>query len=141
MSINFAFFARLIFKGRSLVCKQCKVRHFAGFLFAFFQPGATRSVVFYMFFCLDAKEPKNQGCDALLTNILFEIFVFVIAAQFAKMECFTQKCKKRLRSNSLHSFAGAFIVFCAHEGFSVLTLHSIHFFNAHASRLVLTATF
>jgi hypothetical protein len=140
MSINFAFFARLIFKGRSLVCRKCNVRRFASFLICIF-PGWRYADFYYLFFCLDAKEPKNQGCDALLTNILFEIFVFVIAAQFAKMECVTQKCKKRLRSNSLHSFAGAFIVFCAHEGFSVLTLHSIHFFNAHASRLVLTATF
>jgi hypothetical protein len=45
----------------------------------------------YMFFCLDAKEPKNQGCNASLkmssvySRVVYFLFVFVIAAQFAKM--------------------------------------------------------
>ncbi|OOH96372.1 hypothetical protein BMF97_08490 [Elizabethkingia meningoseptica] len=40
--------------------------------FAFFYAGAHN--VNYMFFCLDAKEPKNQGSDALLTICLFFIW-------------------------------------------------------------------
>ncbi|QQM27030.1 hypothetical protein [Elizabethkingia sp. M8] len=39
-----------------------------GFLWAFFYAGAHD--VNYLFFCLDAKEPKNQGFDALAKNRL-----------------------------------------------------------------------
>ncbi|CDN75195.1 hypothetical protein [Elizabethkingia anophelis] len=39
-----------------------------GFLWAFFYAGAHD--VNYMSFCLDAKEPKNQGYDALAKNRL-----------------------------------------------------------------------
>lgn len=39
-----------------------------GFFLAFFYAGA--HIISYMFFCLDAKEPKNQGCDALAKNRL-----------------------------------------------------------------------
>ncbi|MDV4007799.1 hypothetical protein CMT54_16955 [Elizabethkingia anophelis] len=52
-----------------------------GFLWAFFYADAHD--VNYLFFCLDAKEPKNQGYDALLTVYYFYL-VFVIAPQFAK---------------------------------------------------------
>ena len=44
----------------TLACKKCNVRRYALHLFAFFQAGAARDV-FYLFFCLDAKEPKDQG--------------------------------------------------------------------------------
>jgi len=39
-----------------------------GFFLAFFYAGA--HIISYMFFCLDAKEPKNQGCDVLAKNRL-----------------------------------------------------------------------
>lgn len=39
-----------------------------GFFLAFFYAGA--HIISYMFFCLDAKEPKNQGCDAFAKNRL-----------------------------------------------------------------------
>jgi hypothetical protein len=39
-----------------------------GFILTFFYAGAHD--VNYLFFCLDAKEPKNQGCDALAKNEL-----------------------------------------------------------------------
>lgn len=55
---------------------------YQAFIPHFFYAGAHGFV--YMFFCLDTKESKNQGCDALLTNCLFFDFVFVIASQFAK---------------------------------------------------------
>ncbi|AQX84685.1 hypothetical protein I6H88_17250 [Elizabethkingia bruuniana] len=43
-----------------------------GFFLAFFYAGAHD--VNYLFFCLDAKEPKNQGYDTLLTVYLFFIW-------------------------------------------------------------------
>jgi len=46
-----------------LACKKCNVRRSALHLFAFFQAGARGN--FSMFFCLDAKEPKNQGCEKI----------------------------------------------------------------------------
>lgn len=58
-----------------------------------------------VFFCLDAKEPKDQGCNASL-----------------KMNCVPLKCPNSLRL-CLRSNSGHF-----------LTLHSIHFFNAAALR-------
>ena len=49
----------------SLAYKKC-VCALSGFYFAFFYAGAHEFV--YMFFCLDAKEPKNQGFDAFAKN-------------------------------------------------------------------------
>jgi hypothetical protein len=56
MSINFAFFARLIFKGRSLVCKESKVRRFPAFSFSFFHTGASR----VLSICSFASMQKNH---------------------------------------------------------------------------------
>lgn len=45
--------------------KKC-VCALSGFYSAFFYAGTHEFV--YMFFCLDAKEPKNQGYDAFAKN-------------------------------------------------------------------------
>ncbi|HAY3509698.1 hypothetical protein [Elizabethkingia anophelis] len=58
--------AKFYFRGVRWHTKNANVP--VGFLWAFFYAGAHD--VNYMFFCLDAKEPKNQGYDALAKNRL-----------------------------------------------------------------------
>jgi hypothetical protein len=56
----------ILFSWSSLAYKNANVPD--GFFLTFFYAGAHD--VNYLFFCLDAKEPKNQGCDALAKNEL-----------------------------------------------------------------------
>lgn len=58
--------SKFYFPWSSLAYKNANVP--GGFLLAFFYAGAHD--INYMFFCLDAKEPKNQGCDGFTKNEL-----------------------------------------------------------------------
>ncbi|MDV4012633.1 hypothetical protein CMT68_03290 [Elizabethkingia anophelis] len=58
--------AKFYFRGVRWHTKNANVPD--GFFLAFFYAGAHD--VNYLFFCLDAKEPKNQGYDALAKNRL-----------------------------------------------------------------------
>jgi len=61
MSLKFLpFFARLL--GRSLACKKCNVRRFAGFLFCIFLDWRSRSLSI----CSFALMQKNQKFKAVM---------------------------------------------------------------------------
>ncbi|MGJ1385998.1 hypothetical protein ACR782_07335 [Sphingobacterium spiritivorum] len=68
---------------------QCACRLFL----AFFYAGAHG--INYMFFCLDAKEPKNQGCDGFTKNELRE----------AKMQKLASLKQFTFFNASLHTFS------------------------------------
>ena len=76
------------------------------------------SRVNYLFFCLDAKEPKNQGSDALLTICLFFIWCSWLLRNSLKMVCTALKCKK-LWATLVNLW---------------FMLKQFTFFNAHSSR-------
>jgi len=64
MSLKFLpFFAHASFKNMvaTLACKKCNMP--VGLCLHFSRLALAELV--YLFFCLDAKEPKNQGCEKI----------------------------------------------------------------------------
>ncbi|MCT3801863.1 hypothetical protein HZP90_09375 [Elizabethkingia anophelis] len=81
----------ILFSWSSLAYKKCQCAY--RLFLAFFYVGAHG--INYMFFCLDAKEPKNQGCDGFTKNELRE----------AKMQKLASLKQFTFFNASLHPFS------------------------------------
>lgn len=98
----------------TLVCKKCNVRRLGGFLFCIFSSLALA----VSFICSFALMQKNQKIKALMPSL--------------KMDCVPLKCP----NSPLDLRTGSKIRFGSNSG-HFLTLHFIHFLNAHASMPVI----